>query len=160
MIFIKSRSYEEITKQLNQNDVVTLIGCQSCARSSGVSETDKMRELALRLRADGYKVKDGYAISDICTPKVLYAKLGKDVSAVIVLSCSAGVANVKRYFQGVKIVETSEDIGLALADTDKKVMKVTLPYESNINERGKEYRLLTGDRLNSDDNLFATEVEK
>lgn len=160
MIFIKGRSYEEITKQLDRDDVITLIGCQSCARSSGVSETDKMRELAFRLRADGYQVKDGYAISDICTPKVLHAKLGKETNAVIALSCSAGVANLKRCFPGAKIVETTEDIGLAVTDTDKKVLRVTLPYESNKNERGKEYRLLTGEKLKSDDNLFAAEVEK
>lgn len=160
MIFTKAMEYEEIKKDLNKDDTVTIVGCSMCARLSGSGGEEKMKELALKLREDGYDVKDGYMLAMVCSPKALYVKPNKGGTTLISLSCSAGTSNIKRYFADQKIIEATKDIGLAVTDTDKKITKVTLPYESCKEDDGKEYKLHTGEKMDSDDNLLTEEVKK
>ena len=158
MIFTKPLSYNEIKKELTKEDVITMISCQACARASGSGGEENMRELALKLRSDGFNVKDGYTINAVCTPKVLQAKLDKEVNTVITMSCSAGVSNVSRMLSVSKVVGTSTDIGLMTVNTNKKVLKVEMPYESSKDEKDKEYQMFSGKALKNNDNKM--EVQK
>lgn len=161
MIFAKALPYEDIKKNLDKdNDVITIIGCQSCVRASGCGGEEKMRELALKLREDKFNVKDGFMVPSVCTPKVLYAKLGGKINTIIALTCSAGTSNIQRYFSNYKIVESTKDIGLMVSDSDKKILKVTMPYQYSENELGKEYGLCTGEKMDSNNKLLAMEVGK
>jgi hypothetical protein len=159
MIFTKALPYSEIKQYLDKNDVITIIGCQSCVRASGCGGEAKMKELALKLRKDGYNVKDGFMVPSSCTPKVLFAKLGKNINTIISLACSAGMSNIQRYFATYKIVATTIDIGLMVSDSDQKVLKVTMPYQEYRNEQGKEYGLCTGEKMNSP-KLLVMEAKK
>lgn len=160
MIFTKALTYKDIEDKLDKNDVITIIGCESCVRSSGSGGEERMRQIALKLRADGFNVKDGYMVPGACTPKVLFTKLGRDTTAVISLACSAGTSNINRYFGKYKVVEATRDIGLMLMDSDKKVLKVTMPYQGSQDEMGKEYKLCTGEKTDSDNNIPVMEVTK
>lgn len=160
MIFTKSMTYEDIKKNLDKDDVITIIGCQSCARWSGSGGEGKMKELALKLRNDGFNVKDGYSIRYVCGPSILYTKLGKDVTTVISLACNAGSSSIHQNFPEHKIVNATADIGLMVIDSDKKILKVTLPYEGSQRQLGKEYKLHTGEKMDSDNNLLNMEVAK
>lgn len=159
MIFTKALPYSEIKKNLNKDDVITIIGCESCVRTSGCGGEEKMKELALKLRKDGYNVVDGFMVPNSCSPKVLFAKVGKNINTIISLACSAGMSNVKRYFLNYKIVETTADIGLMVSDSDRKVLKVTMPYKDYQAEQGKEYGLCTGEKVDSD-SWLVMEAEK
>lgn len=159
MIFTKALPYNDIKRKLDKSDVITIIGCESCVRVSGCGGEEKMQELALKLRKDGYNVVDGYMVPSSCTPKLLFAKLGKNINTIISLACSAGLSNIKRYYSNYKIVETTTDIGLMVTDSDQKILKVTMPYQEHKNERGNEYGLCTGKAMDSK-KLLIMEAEK
>lgn len=150
MIFTKALPYDEIKRNLDKSDVITIIGCESCVRASGCGGEEKMRELALKLRKDGYNVEDGFMVPGSCSPKVLFAKLGKNINTIVSLACSAGMSNILRYYPNCKIVATTTDIGLMVTDSDKKILKVTMPYRGHEKETGKEYGLCTGEKLDSE----------
>lgn len=160
MIFTKGLSYEDIKKNLNKEDIITIIGCQSCTRVSGTGGEEQMRDLALSLREEGFNVKDGYAINEICTPKVMQAKLDKNVNTVITMACSAGTSNAGRMFSGKKVVSTCKDIGLMTADTKEKTIKVAMPYDSCKDEKGKEYKMFSGEGIQKSNDKAKVEVEK
>lgn len=161
MIFTKSLKYEDIKNNLNKDtDIISIIGCETCVRTSGSGGQEKMRELALKLREDGYAVKDGFMVPSACTPKVTFAKLNKDINTIISLACSAGTSNIERYFSEYKIIETTEDIGLMITDSDKKTIKVTMPYKGHEDEASKEYELYTGNKKDTANELPILEVEK
>lgn len=161
MIFTKALKYENIKKNIDKNkDVITIIGCETCVRVAGSGGEEKMKELAIKLLNDGYNVKDGFMIPTVCTPKIMYAKLSKDINTIISLACSAGCSNLERTYPGYKIIETTEDIGLMVTDTDKNIIKITIPYKNNEDEVGKEYEVITGIKKNNDNNLLKMEVEK
>lgn len=161
MIFTKSLEYQDIVKNIDiANDVITIIGCESCVRVSGSGGEHKMRELALSLKNDGYNVKDGFLVPSSCTPRVLFAKLSKDVNTVISLACGAGTANVMRCFPQCKVIEATKNIGLMVDNTDKDILKVTMPYKDFEDELGKEYETHTRIKKASDDALLISGVVK
>lgn len=159
MIFTKALKYEDITKNIDKdNDIITMIGCETCVRVAGSGGQEKMRELAMKLRNDGYNVKDGYMVPSACTPKVYFAKLDEDVNTIISLACSAGNFNLERIYPDYKVIATIKDIGLMVTDTDKNIIKVTMPYADSENEIGKEYETITGNRNDNDSGLPIMEV--
>ncbi|MDD2402495.1 MAG: hypothetical protein PHI90_09400, partial [Clostridia bacterium] len=161
MIFTKALKYEDIKKGLDKdNDIITIIGCETCVRVAGSGGEEKMKELALKLRSDGYNVKDGFMVPTACTPKISFAKLSKDVNTIVSLACSAGSSNLERSYPEYKIIETTEDIGLMITNTDKNIIKVTMPYEGHEDEAGKEYDFYTGNKRDNDNELLFSEVRK
>lgn len=160
MIFAKAFPYENIVENLDkETDVITIVGCLSCVRVSGCGGEEKMRELALRLRKDGFKVKDGFLILTACTPHIHCVKLLPEVNTVISLACSAGASNVQRSFPECKTVEAIEDIGLMVVDSDKKILKVMMAYEDHADELGKEYAALSGEKMLLNNELLTKEGE-
>jgi uncharacterized membrane protein len=149
MIFTKARSYDEILGQLDKNDVITIISCSSCARTSGTGGEDPMRNLAIKLREDGFNVHDGYVINTVCTPKVFQAKIDRKVNTLISMACSAGTSNMIRIFSDYKVVETTNDVGLMTADNKEGTVKVEMPYESCKDTKGKKFEMFSGKSINN-----------
>lgn len=141
MIFSNSLKYEELTSQLDKdNDVITIVGCNTCIRVSGAGGPDKMKELALKLRKDGYNVKDGFMLPIACMePYLATLKLAQQTNTIVVLACTAGVSNIRRNYPHLKVVETVDNIGLIVADTNKGVVKVAMPYKNHKHKLGEEY---------------------
>ncbi len=159
MIFTKALEYEDIRKNIDKdNDVITIIGCETCVRVAGSGGQERMKELAIKLMSDGYNVKDGFMVPTACTPKIFLAKLGRDVNTILSLACEAGSANIERSYPEYKIIQTIKDVGLMVADTDKEVLKVTLPYKGSENEVGKEFKVFTGQRNENDNSLPIMEM--
>jgi hypothetical protein len=154
MIFAKALKYEDIIKNLDrENDVIAMLGCETCVRVAGCGGREAMKKLALRLREDEFNVKEGFLVPTACNPKVTFAKIDKEINTIVSMACSAGGSNIKRIFPECKLVESSEDVGLMVTDTDKKVLKITKPFKKFENETGFEYETLTGVKLESNDNL-------
>jgi len=144
MIFTRAKAYEDIVSQLDKNDVITIISCSSCARVAGTGGEKPMQDLALRLRVDGYDVREGYTINTVCTPKVFQAKPARQVNTLISLTCSAGTCNMERIFENYKVIEATTDIGLMSADNQRKTVRVEVPYEGSEHLKGQEYVMFTG----------------
>ena len=154
MIFTKALKYEDIIKNLDrENDVISMMGCETCVRVAGTGSREAMKELALKLREDGFNVRDGFLVPTACNPKLTFAKPGPDINTIVSMACCAGSSNIMRIFPECKVVEVSEDAGLMVSDTDREVIKITMPYEKFGNERGFEYKAFTGEKLDSNDNL-------
>ena len=154
MIFTKPLKYEDITKNLDkENDIISLLGCETCVRVAGSGGQEVMKKLALKLREDGFNVKDGFLVPTACNPKIMFVKLDKDINTIVSLSCSAGSSNIIRTYPEYKLVQTSVDTGLMVTDTDKNIIKITMPYEDFNNEEGFEYETVTGKKTESNDNL-------
>lgn len=143
MIFSNSIKYEDLTSKLDkENDVITIIGCNTCIRVSGAGGPEKMKELALKLRKDGYNVKDGIMLPYACMEPYLAAiKIPHQINTIICLACTSGVSNLRRNYPELKIVETVDNIGLIVADTNKGVLKIAMPYEKHKHKLGYEYPL-------------------
>ncbi len=159
MIFTKSLDIEDIKKNLDKdNDVIAIIGCETCVRVSGAGGDEKMRELALQLRTDGYKVKEGFMVPTACTPKIFLAKPDRSVNTILSLACSAGTSNLERELSQYKVVRTTEDIGLMIHDTATEILKITMPYRDHENELGNEYEAHTGAARKSEAKTAKVEV--
>lgn len=155
MIFTETLTYDEIKKHLNKDDVIAIIGCSSCARLSGTGGEEKMKDLAMHLRGEGFNVKEGFSINTVCTPKVLQAKLNPKVDTVITLSCSAGNSNATQIFAEYKVVSGCSDVGLMTANKNEETVKVAMPYDNYKETKGNTYKMFTGELVNKDG-----EVEK
>lgn len=143
MILTKSINYDDIVSNLDkEKDVIAIIGCNTCIRVSGAGGPDKMKELAMKLRKDGYNVKEGIMLPIACMEPYLFtAKLANGVNTIVALSCSAGFSNMQRNFKELKVIETVKDIGLMVADANKGLLKVISPYNEYKDKAGKEYAM-------------------
>lgn len=141
MILTKSLNYEDIIKKIDkEKDVIAIIGCNTCIRVSGAGGPEKLKELAMKLRSDGYNVKEGFMLPIACMEPYLFtAKLANGVNTIISLSCSAGFSNMKRNFSQIKVIETVKDMGLMVADANKGILKLISPYEKYRDKAGSEY---------------------
>lgn len=149
MVLVKSLNYDDIVKNLNkEEDVITIIGCNTCIRVSGAGGPDKMKELAMKLRNDGYNVLDGFMLPIACMEPYLFtASISPSVNTIIALSCSAGWSNMKRNMPHLKVIQTVDDIGLMIGDASKGVLKLLQPYEIHKDKIGNEYAMCSDGKL-------------
>jgi len=160
MIFTKVISYEDIEKELDKdNDIISLVGCETCVRVAGSGGQVRMKKLAIKLREDGFNVKDGFLVPTACSPKSGFAKITSDINTILSVSCSAGTSNIKRFFPGYKVVETTVDVGLMIEDANKETLEITMPYESYKKELGQSFETFTGVRKDSDSSLPTKEAK-
>jgi len=115
MIITKSRPYSEIKKELNKKDEIGIISCNACARMCGTGGEEAMKQLASKLKKEGFKVVDMDLIGTPCD----YDQLNKSQlhgNVQIVLACDAGVRNLKKIFPKHKIIKGLKSIGLGAYD--------------------------------------------
>lgn len=151
MVLTESLPYETITEQLSPEDTISIVSCNNCVRVVGTGGEEKMKELALRLREDGYDVKDGFLITKACPQPYMGAvKLSPRVDTVVVLACYAGWSNAKRMFPGLKVVFTTKSVGLLITDSDKGVVKLAKVFDKYKDRLGKEFEIGTGKPMTSE----------
>lgn len=161
MIFTKALKYDNVVEKLEkETDVITIIGCETCTRVSGVCNDQNVISLAKKLSEDGYNVEGGYLVPAACSPKVLFAKLNSNVNTIISFACGAGTSNITRTFEDLKVIPVAEDIGLMIEDSSKHILKVTVPYAGHEDEYGKEYVVFTGEKAKDDNNLSVGGLDK
>jgi len=121
--------HETITEQLDKNkDVLSLISCNTCVRLAKTGGADKMKQMALKLREEGYQVRDGFLITMPCWDHCLNnVALHPGVNTVIVMGCSCACANIAVKFPGLKVIPTVLDRGTLVEDpvTHKKSFRGT-----------------------------------
>jgi len=115
MIITKKRPYLEIKKQLKKKDKIGIVSCNACARMCETGGEEEMKELAEKLKKDGFSVVDMDLIGIACD----FDQLEKDKlkgNVQIVLACDSGVYNLKRIFPKHKIISANKTIGIGAYD--------------------------------------------
>lgn len=149
--------YETIKKKLKRDDRIAVITCNTCPRFCGSGGVQKMEQLASRLRGDGFVVTDQLVLTAVCiNDYVMNARLSGGLTAAVVLACEAGWSSVKQRFTDKNVIRGTETLGLVIADREKGVEKLMMPYEKHKDKQGNEYRLLTGEL--QDKNVVDMEV--
>ncbi len=113
MIGTRALRYKKIIEQLDKDDIISVIGCNTCPRLSTTGGEGKMGDLAKSLREDGFEVVDGYLITYPCDDA--YYKnidLSSKVNTIIMLACSSGYANAKYHYPNMKIITAVESRGV------------------------------------------------
>jgi hypothetical protein len=148
MIFTISRPYHEITEELGKHSVISLISCNNCVRACGTGGQLKMQELAQKLKGDGYNVRDGFLLTKACPqPYMGIVRLAKAVDTLVVLACYAGCSNAKRRFPDLKVVQTTEDVGLPITDSDSRTLELVMAFAGHEKLLGKRFEIGTGKPL-------------
>jgi len=125
----RPRKYNEIKKLIDvENDVISVISCNTCVRLSNTGGEKKLRMLANRLRKDNVNVVDGFLITMPCVDSYLEnVKLHHSVNTLVMLACSCGCANTTTHFPDKKIVPALQDRGTEIildVKTNKKGWRV------------------------------------
>jgi len=142
MIYTINRPYQEITGALKKDDLIALISCNNCVRVCGTGGEAKMEQLAQQLRGDGYRVREGFLLTKACPqPYMGTVRLDPAVDTLVVLACYAGYSNAKRRFPDHKVVQTTEDCGLLITDSDRGAVQVAVAFEGHEDAVGKQFEI-------------------
>jgi len=115
MIGTRATKYDKIKGQLEPGDNITIISCNTCVRLATTGGEEKMKELALKLRGEGFNVIDGFLITYPCDDSYYEnIRLSPNVNTIIMLSCSSGYANAQYHYPDVKIIQAVENRGVVI----------------------------------------------
>jgi len=115
MIITEMKPYGLIKSKLNKKDQIGIVSCNSCPRICETGGEEKMKEIAGRLKKDGFNVVDMDLIGRACD----FDLLKKDElhgTTTIVLACDAGVYNLHKLFPKRRIIIALNAIGLGAFD--------------------------------------------
>ncbi len=119
MIGTRDKKYAKIVNELDKQDTISIISCNTCVRLSDTGGEKKMSELAKQLRKDGYNVVDGYLITYPCKDDYFEnIELKKHIDTIIMISCASGVANASYYYPDCKVVSANDSRGVVVIEED------------------------------------------
>jgi len=118
MIGTRKENYKKIIENLNKNnDVISIISCNTCVRLADTGGEKVMRELATKLMEDSYNVVNGHLITLPCEDHYFEnVKLYNHINTIIMLSCASGRANALYHFPNCKIVSAIIDRGVIITE--------------------------------------------
>lgn len=123
MIITESKPFGMIKAELKKEDKIGIVSCNSCVRICETGGKEAMKELADRLKKEGFNVVDMDLIGMACD----FDQLKKDElkgDVTIVLACDAGVYNLKKLFPNRKIVRALDTVGLGAYDEKGDIILV------------------------------------
>lgn len=123
MIVTEPLSIEEITSHLHKEDKISIISCNACSKICGTGGQEAIEKLAFVLKEQGFTIVDMDLIGNPCNSDMLN-KLQLHGNVQIVMSCDAGVENVKRIYPDQKVVASNKTIGVGIHEGGKKVTVV------------------------------------
>jgi len=115
MIVTKQKPYGLVKPKLKKSDKIGIVSCNACARMCETGGEKAMKELAAKLKKDGFTIVDTDLIGVACDfDQLKKEELNGDVT--IVLACDAGAYNLYKLFPKRKIIPALDTIGLAAWD--------------------------------------------
>lgn len=106
-----------------------------------------MNDLVSKLRFDGYTVTDVIPTAGLCVyDYVRNARVSDGVTAVVVSACIAGWTSASRRWTDIKVIQTTETLGIVLGDRRVGNLKLMLPYEKHKDLAGQEWQMMSGER--------------
>ena len=115
MIITNSKPYGIVKGSLKKWKKIGIVSCNSCARVCETGGREKMEELAIRLKNDGYDVVNTALVPMACNiDLVKRPKLDADI--LIVLACDSGIFTFQTLFPSKKIIPANDTIGFGARD--------------------------------------------
>lgn len=115
MTITEKRPYGLIRSELKKGDKISLISCSSCVSFCGTGGKKEMNKLAKKLQEDGFEVLDQHLVGVACNfEQVKNEKFEGNV--IIVLSCDAGVYNIKKIVGDKRVISALDTIGIGVRD--------------------------------------------
>lgn len=114
MVITLAKEYDEIKKQLEKNDKIWVMSCNSCVRVIGTGGEDKMIQLADRLKKDGFQVVGTSLYGTACIKEIVKEKIDPDT--IVMLACDAGVYNIDHILKPNKMVKALSTLGIGVRD--------------------------------------------
>ncbi len=117
IISVRSKSYDELKRNLNLDDKIIIWRCDTCVKHCGIAGMDKMTTLEDLLKEDGYIVLKKELISESCQVnlakkhKAADEELFNEATALIILACEIGYHCVKTVFPQKKVIATTKTFG-------------------------------------------------
>jgi hypothetical protein len=115
MIITEIKPFGIIKSQLNKEDKIGIVSCNSCPRICETGGEKEMKKLSKRLKKEGFNVVDTDLIGRACDFDLL-KKDELNGTTIIALSCDAGIHNLKKLFPKRKIIGALDTIGLGAYD--------------------------------------------
>lgn len=135
IISVRSLSYDELKRNLNQDDKIVLWSCDTCIKYCGIGGMEKMEVLEDLLKEDGYTVIRKELISESCLinlvkkHKIAQENIFREATALVVLACELGYQTVRTVFSDKKVIRTAKTFG-AGNFSNRKGPILTSPFES------------------------------
>jgi hypothetical protein len=125
---VKAVPYEEIAPQFKKGERVSVVTCNTCARSQEAGGAKLMEEMSQRLVEDvGIEVVEEIVLTSACNRDYYdQAEPSPDVDKILCLGCWAGWTVIKRKFPDIPIVAGVETLGIPVLS---EMMPVAKPEE-------------------------------
>jgi hypothetical protein len=134
---LRTITYEELKGMLNRKDRIAVWSCDTCARScQGFGGEDAMKDLASRLRHDGYDVRREELMVASCFFEGIRSKREQwvaegecdKIDVIVPLACREARAAMTRVFPDKRIIDDSRTAGLGVLD-ENDICILTDPFE-------------------------------
>ncbi|MBN1494489.1 hypothetical protein JW911_01985 [Candidatus Peregrinibacteria bacterium] len=120
MTITESLPYGIIKSQLKKTDKIGIVSCSACVSFCETGGKEKMDELAERLIKDGFNVVDKDLIGIACDLEQV-KKIEFEGDVIIVLSCDAGVYNIKKMVGYKKVIPALNTVGIGVRDAQGNI---------------------------------------
>jgi hypothetical protein len=120
MIVTSCKPYGVVRGMLKKWKKIGIVSCNSCARACETGGKEKMDELALRLRQDGFNVVDTELLPMACNVDAA-RKPNYQAEYLIALACDSGVCTLQSLFPGKVVVPALDTIGLGARDVQGNI---------------------------------------
>jgi hypothetical protein len=120
MIVTSCKPYGVVRGMLKKWKKIGIASCNSCARACETGGKEKMDELALRLRQDGFNVVDTELLPMACNVDAA-KKPNYQADYLIALACDSGVCTLQSLFPGKVVVPALDTIGLGARDVQGNI---------------------------------------
>ncbi len=116
MIVTEMKPFGVIKSQLKEDDKISIISCNECARLCGTGGKIGLEELKKNLADNGFNVVDEFLFAPMCDRDQVKRQVNPKGNVIIVLACDSGVFNVKNIFKDKKVIEALDTVGLGAFD--------------------------------------------
>jgi hypothetical protein len=120
MIVTSCKPYGVVRGMLKKWKKIGIVSCNSCARACETGGKEKMDELALRLKQDGFNVVDTELLPMACNVDAA-KKPNYQADYLIALACDSGVCTLQSLFPNKVVVPALDTIGLGARDVQGNI---------------------------------------
>ena len=134
---LRTMTYDELKGLIEKGARIAVWSCNTCAKAShGFGGGESMKELASRLRSDGFDVRKEELMPASCYYDGIRVRKEKwvadgeydEIDVIIPLACQEARAAMTELFPDKKIVDDSRTAGLGVLN-DSGVCVLTDPFE-------------------------------
>jgi hypothetical protein len=136
VVSLRKLTYNDLIAQLDDDDKIVVWTCNDCVRYCGLGGREAMDALADRLEADGYNVLRRELVGISCNRMLVRNRMTHpalkqafaEATVVIPLVCSEGYETIQYVFKKIRVVETTETLGLGVY-SEETGMRLNWPLE-------------------------------